>query len=175
MSALLPVLRSEIRRLARSEGRQLTLSTRKLVTRHRRDLAALKRTITRLEKTVALLTSKERERAAEGPAAASNGKETQLRFSPAWLRSHRNRLKLSAAEYAQLVGVSPLSIYAWEKGKARPRARQIGALHVVRKLKRRQALQQLELLHGNGKSEAKPAKVEAAPKKKRGRPAKSKR
>ena len=62
------------------------------------------------------------------------------RFSPTWLRKHRARLSLSAADYARLVGVSGLTIYHWEKGKSRPRQAQLEALAGVRGLGVREAL-----------------------------------
>ena len=57
--------------------------------------------------------------------------ETQLRqgkaFSPAKVRKERGRLRLSAADYGRLVGVSGLTIYNWEKGRSQPRPRQLAA------------------------------------------------
>lgn len=38
---------------------------------------------------------------------------------------------MSAADYAKLVGVSPQTIYNWEKGKTRPRKEQIARLSLL--------------------------------------------
>ena len=55
--------------------------------------------------------------------------ETQVRhgkaFAPAKVRAERRRLGFSAADYGRLVGVSGLTIYNWEKGRAQPRPRQL--------------------------------------------------
>ena len=42
-------------------------------------------------------------------------------------RRLRARLGLSAADYGELVGVSALTIYNWEKGKGTPRPAQLDA------------------------------------------------
>ena len=46
-------------------------------------------------------------------------------FSPEMVREERERLELSATDYAQLVGVSHLTIYAWEQGRSKPRQKQL--------------------------------------------------
>ena len=51
---------------------------------------------------------------------------------------------MSAADYAELVGVSGLTIYNWEKGKSRPRAAQLEAWGEVRNLGKREAWKRLE-------------------------------
>ena len=72
----------------------------------------------------------------------------KARFSPSWLKSHRQELGLSAADYAKLVGVSALSIYNWEQGKANPRQQQVAALSAIRGLGKREAWKRLEMLEG---------------------------
>ena len=46
-------------------------------------------------------------------------------FSPKAVSAERERLELSAADYGELVGVSALTIYNWEKGKTSPQAAQL--------------------------------------------------
>ena len=67
-----------------------------------------------------------------------------LRFSPKGLKTHREKLGLSASDYAKLVGVSPLSIYNWEGGKTRPRDSAIEQLSAVRGMGKREAQRALE-------------------------------
>lgn len=75
---------------------------------------------------------------------ARRGTKTGLpRFSPTWLAKHRARLGLSAADYGRLVGVSAITIYNWEKGRTRPRPRQLEGLARVRALGRREATERL--------------------------------
>ena len=79
------------------------------------------------------------------PSKEAAGK---ARFSPKWLKSNRQRLDLSAADYAKLVGVSSQTIYNWEQGTSKPRQQQVAALAAVRGLGKREALKRLEMLEG---------------------------
>jgi transcriptional regulator with XRE-family HTH domain len=51
-----------------------------------------------------------------------------------YLRDARIRRRLSAAEVAELVGVSTASVYFWENDRARPRDENLAALCKVLKL-----------------------------------------
>jgi DNA-binding transcriptional regulator YiaG len=77
-----------------------------------------------------------------------------VRFSARSVKAQRARVKLSAANYGKLVGVSGLTIYSWESGKSRPRKQQFARLVAVRGLGKREALAKLEML----KAEVKKAK-----------------
>ena len=149
-------MKEEIRRLARSEIRAHLKGLRRIVAQHRRDLAALKRLAPRLEKSVAFLEGQERSRVAE-PQVSARAAE-KARFSAKWLRAHRERIKLSAELYARLVGVSGLTIYNWELGKAKPRKEKLAALLAVRGIGRREALKRLELIGPGKKAVARKAK-----------------
>ena len=72
----------------------------------------------------------------------------KARFSRSWLKSHRQRLGLSAADYALLVGVSAQTIYNWEQGDSKPRRKQVAALAAVRGFGKREALKRLEMMGG---------------------------
>ena len=67
-----------------------------------------------------------------------------MRFSAKGLAAHRRRLGLSAAALARLLGVSALSIYKWESGKVRPRAKQIEAIAALRGMGKREAAERLQ-------------------------------
>ena len=60
------------------------------------------------------------------------------------LKAQRRRLKLSAADFGKLLGVSGLTIYNWEQGTTRPRKHHLAALVAVREMGRREALAKLE-------------------------------
>jgi len=60
------------------------------------------------------------------------------------MAAQRKRLGLSAAECGLLIGASAQSIYNWEEGKARPRAKHLPAIFALRNLGRRQASEILE-------------------------------
>lgn len=137
-------LKEEIRRLARKEIRAQTQSTRRAATQHRREIAQLKRLIQQQEKKINSLGSLERKKTVTADA------ETEVpegaRFSARSVRAQRKRLKLSAEQFAKLLGVSMQTVYSWEQGRARPRQSQLAALVAARSLGRREAKQRLTAL-----------------------------
>ena len=142
MSKLATAIKDEIQRLARKEIRVQIGGSKKLAARHRRDIAALKRQVRDLAREVTYL----RRQAGERVKNATSADGAAIRFSPAWVAAHREKLALSAADYADLVGVSALTIYNWEKGKTKPQARQLAAWAKVRGIGKREALRRLEVL-----------------------------
>ena len=60
-------------------------------------------------------------------------------FSPEAVLAERERLELSAADYAELVGVSMLTIYNWEKGKTKPQAAQLAKWKAVKGIGKKEA------------------------------------
>ena len=146
MANLAAALKEEIRRVARREIRQELDQTRKTVTQQRRDIASLKRQVQEQARTIRFLQNREKQRLQETP---SEELAENARFSPTRLRQHRHRLGLSADDYARLVGVSGQSIYLWEQGKSRPRAKQLAALVAVRGIGKREAQRRLEMIDGN--------------------------
>jgi DNA-binding transcriptional regulator YiaG len=64
-------------------------------------------------------------------------------FSPESVHAERQRLELSAANYAQLVGVSPLTIYSWEHGRTSPRKAQLERWQAVKGIARDEAWAEL--------------------------------
>lgn len=143
MSNLAQLLKEEIARQARRVTRPEVTATRRTSAQHRRELAQLKRAVADLSRRVAFLERQEKRRATARPLAAEADNH---RFSPRWLKMHRERLGLSAAEYGNLVGVSQLTIYNWENGKARPRPRLLPALAQVRAMRKREATQRLQMM-----------------------------
>jgi DNA-binding transcriptional regulator YiaG len=143
MANLLSVLNERIRRVARREIRGQTQKTRRLTAQHRRDIAALKRQVVALARTVTFLEKQEQRRVASPPVPQE---AKGVRFSARSVKAQRARLGLSAKDFGRLVGVSALSIYAWESGKSRPRKKQLPGLAAVRHLGKREARQRLEML-----------------------------
>lgn len=155
MAKLVAALNEEIRRLARKEIREQVGKTVKQVAGQRKEIAELKRQVTSQKRRIDFLEKREKKRLEQAPAkrapkAATSGnqreEETAPRFSPKWLSSHREKLGFSAADYATLVGCSPLSIYKWEKGESTPRVAQREALASVRGIGKREAEKRLALL-----------------------------
>ena len=81
-----------------------------------------------------------------GYLAQSAKQSARSRFSAEGLKAHRERLGLSADNYGRLIGVSGLSIYNWEGGKAKPRESSIAALASIRGIGKREAAKRLEAL-----------------------------
>ena len=67
-------------------------------------------------------------------------------FKPEKVLAERDRLEVSAADYAALVGVSSATIYGWEKGKTRPRAKQLAQWEAVLGIGKREAWRRLGLI-----------------------------
>ncbi len=140
------VLKGEIARIARKELRAETQELKKASAQYRAHIAALRRRIEQLERELKRV-GKSAGRAA--PAAKGEDEsQTNRRFSASRFAGQRRKLGLSAADYAALLGVSALSVYKWEHGKARPRAKQLEAIAAVRGIGKREAARRLEALRG---------------------------
>jgi DNA-binding transcriptional regulator YiaG len=152
MTTLALALKDEIRRLARKEIKAQTSRTARAVTQYRREIARLKRQQREHEKKIAFLEAQTR-KTLQTPAAVAelNG---DARFSARSVKAQRQRTGLSAADYAKLVGVSPLTIYNWEHNKTRPRQEQFASLVVLRGLGKREAQAKLALLAAAAKKPA---------------------
>ena len=138
------VLAQEINRLSKRVVNQTTKVTRRLVTQHRRDIAALKRQVRSLTQKLALVektTSKTAMTLTAPPEVLEKG-----RFRAMGVKAHRRNVGLSAEDYGKLVGVSGLTIYNWESGKAKPRNKATVAKWLaVRSLGKRETMQRLGL------------------------------
>jgi DNA-binding XRE family transcriptional regulator len=132
------VFREEIVRLSRKQGRTMIDESKKATKQHRRDIASLKRQVSALERQVKILAH--RGGAPVPVASVSAVKQAKgFRFVAKGLRSQRARLGLSAADFAELVGVSAQSIYNWEMGSSHPRAQQLARLAALRGMGKRDA------------------------------------
>lgn len=129
------ILKIEISRVARKEIKAEVNAIRNASNRYRSDIAGLKRQVTLLEKEL-----KRKSRPNDASASAStDASDASHRFSAKGLASHRRRLGLSADALGKLIGVSGLSIYHWEGGKSRPRAKHLPAIAALRSLGKKQA------------------------------------
>jgi DNA-binding transcriptional regulator YiaG len=143
MSNIGAALKQEIVRLARRELRIHAQPLQKASAQYRRDIAALKRQVATLERQATLL----QRRVLDKPSTAPPGESaTKVRFVAKGLKSHRERLGLSAADYGTLVGVSAQSVYNWEQGNATPRSGQLQTIAALRGVGKREAQRRLEQL-----------------------------
>jgi DNA-binding XRE family transcriptional regulator len=136
MPNIASVLKSEMARVARKEVRSEIESLKKAAITYRADIAALKRRTHALEQGLRRLA---KAKPAAKPLPADDASATSLRFSAKGLASHRARLGLSAEDCGRLLGVSGQSIYQWEAGKVRPRARHLPAIAAFMALGKKEA------------------------------------
>jgi len=154
MPSLATTLRVEMRRLAARETRTAFRALRRvrkqLKSLHqvhrvqRRALAALERRLARLKTRVAT-----------GSAQGRGGGGVPGRpLTPASVYKLRARLGLSRVRFAKLVGVSPGSIFGWEKGRTVPRGGSRARIADVRRLGLRAARARAGSTGGRGKPAA---------------------
>ena len=86
-------IKQEITRLAAKEVRKGTPGLKRASIRYRREIASLKREIGQAVKRLNFLL---KQHAASTPVRAAKGQ--QIRFSPKWLKRHREKLDLSAQQ-----------------------------------------------------------------------------
>ena len=118
MPNIATILKDEIRRLAKREIKVATGTTKQAVAQYRRDIARLKRLLHSQQKEIAFLKGQEKKRLGLRPTAEEPLEG--VRFSARSVKAQRTRLKLSAADFGKLVGVSGLTIYHWESFDLRP-------------------------------------------------------
>lgn len=145
MANIATILKSEIARVARKEVRGELQSLKKAAAAYRSEIASLKRRASALEQQVKRLGK------GSARAQAPNQEERPgqgLRFSAKGLAAQRRRLGLSAEACGALVGASGQSVYKWESGKIRPRARHLAGIAALRKMGKREAAARLQALGG---------------------------
>ena len=136
MGKMEQTLKSEITRLARKQVRATCLPLA-------RDVRQLKRTVSALRKTVAVLARLgaewQAQRTAERAKLAATPEEVKAaRVSPTLIKKLRKRLGITQGDLATLVGVSTSTVGSWEYGKAKPEGRNRKALVALRKLGKRE-------------------------------------
>jgi DNA-binding transcriptional regulator YiaG len=144
MANLTSVLKDEIRRLSRKEIKVQLEPSQKSSGKYRSEIAELKRRLTSMEREIKLLRKQLGGKPTVSSSAAEEFTGAKPRFSPAWVKKHRKKLGMSAADYGKLIGVSALTVYNWEKGDSSPRTKQLLAWDAIRTLGKREAAIKLE-------------------------------
>jgi DNA-binding transcriptional regulator YiaG len=142
MPNIASVLKEEISRLSSKKVREETKGLKKANITYRAEIASLKRRMQALEQRVLRLGKV----ATKGQSAADKQSPERLRFSAKGLSKQRQRLGLSAQACGALIGASALSIYKWEKGGVRPRAKHLPAIATLRSMGKKEAAARLEQL-----------------------------
>jgi DNA-binding transcriptional regulator YiaG len=139
------VLKSEIARVARKEVRAETRDLKNAIAPYRAQIADLKRRTRELEMQIRRLGKASAKVASAGAADTDPG-ERSLRFSAKGLATQRKRLGLSAQAFGALIGASGQSVYKWEEGKTRPRARHLPRIAELRGIGKKEAAARLAAL-----------------------------
>ncbi len=152
MANIAGVLREEILRLARKELRKQTGAFKRASAQYRRDIAELKRRISNLQRRLSPI---ERQTTRTASVPIPKGDANGVRFTAKGLRSQRQRLALSAADFGKLVGVTGQSVYSWEHELSRPRKQQVVRIASLRHLGKKEARGLLEQQAGGKRSRSK--------------------
>ena len=135
MGKIETTLKAEITRLSRRETKGLISKPVTELRRLRQRVGALEREIRAIKAARADEKTKTKIKAATETVVG----EQTVRMSPRLIRSVRNRLGISQAKLAKLVGVSTLAVGNWELGKTKPRPESKARIAALRKLGRREA------------------------------------
>jgi DNA-binding transcriptional regulator YiaG len=138
MPNIASTFKAEIARVSRKEIKAETAALKSATSKFRSDIAALKRQVAALQSQLKRSSTARLASAADRNAEAASS-ERPHRFSAKGLVSQRKRLGLSAEAAGKLIGVSGLSIYHWEGGKARPRDQYLPAIAALRTLGKKDA------------------------------------
>lgn len=144
MPNIATLLKSEITRVARKEVRAQTKGLKQAIAPYRAQIAELKRRTRELELQVKRLGRVSARAASAAPA--EDAAERNLRFSAKGLAAQRRRLGLSAQTFGALIGASGQSVYKWEEGKTRPRAKNLPAIAALRTMGKKEAAARLDAL-----------------------------
>jgi DNA-binding transcriptional regulator YiaG len=152
MPNIATVLKEEILRLARKEVRRQTRILKKASAQYRKDIAQMKRGVSDLQRRV---TPLEKQALKNAPPQTAETEADHVRFTAKGLRSQRERLELSAANYGKLVGVTGQTIYSWERETSRPRKSQLARIASLRHMGKREARARLQQLAGGSRKRSK--------------------
>jgi DNA-binding transcriptional regulator YiaG len=152
MPNIAAALKAEISRVARKEIRSETEQLKKAVSSARSEISSLKKDLRELTKALKAVqrgqtlghTRGQTATAGQAAKAAPQDEGRQLRFSPTRLAAQRQKLGLTVANMAKLLGVSSVTLYKWESGQSRPRRAQLESIAAVRGIGKREALARLE-------------------------------
>lgn len=139
------LLKSEIARVARKQVRAETAGLKQAIAPYRAQIADLKRRTRELEQQVKRL-GRVTAKAVSASAPQEGEGERNLRFSAKGLAAQRKRLGLSAQSFGALIGASGQSVYKWEEGKTRPRAKNLPAIAALRTMGKKEAAARLASL-----------------------------
>ena len=146
------VLKDEIARISRKEVKASISALGKSNIDLKKILSDLKKRVASLEKENRRLVAQAKKTKPE-PAEKASEKREKARFTSKGIRSLRNRLRLTQADFAKLIGATPHAVYLWEKknGALNLREKTKAALLSIRGMGAREAKAKLEEAVGKRK------------------------
>jgi DNA-binding transcriptional regulator YiaG len=115
MSNVVKVLKAEISRISKKEAKSATQAIGKSNTWLKKTVAGLKKRLLLLEKENKRLVVEMTKCQVESPQKPNEEEGKKTRFSSRGIRSLRNRLRLSQADFGKLLGTTRHAVYLWEK------------------------------------------------------------
>jgi DNA-binding transcriptional regulator YiaG len=146
MPNIASLLKTDISLVARKEVRAESAGLKEASATQRVEMTALKRRMQALELELRRLLKSGAKASRTQPADVDQEPSSALRFSAKGLASQRQRLELSAEDCGLLLGTSGQSVYNWESGKARPRAKYLPAIAALRAMGKKAAAARLAAL-----------------------------
>ena len=123
-------IREEISRVAGKELRAAINPLNELIRSLEREVSELRSQIAGTQET----TTKPSAQPSGNAKPAAKNETAAVRITPASIKKHRKRLRLSQAQMGKLLGVSAITILNWEQGKSKPRAANREALGELRSM-----------------------------------------
>jgi len=150
MSNIVKVLKAEIARISRKEARSATQGIGKSNTWLRKVVADLKKRMLSLEKENERLAATLKKYYVESPQKLDQEESKKARFTSRGIRSLRNKLRLSQADFGKLLGTTSHAVYLWEKkaGVLSLRDKTKAAILSIRGLRAKEAREKLAELGG---------------------------
>jgi DNA-binding transcriptional regulator YiaG len=144
MSQFASLFKKEISRIARKEIRTETENLRRATARANTEISALKKQLAKLQAQLKRASKLATAGSASSKRATADEEDSpSLRFRANGFATLRKKLGISAHDMGQLLGASAQSVYHWESGKTRPRAKQLQSIAQVRKMGKKEVVAQL--------------------------------
>ncbi|HZP11323.1 MAG TPA: helix-turn-helix domain-containing protein [Nevskiaceae bacterium] len=137
MATIAEVLKQQIADLTDKAIKKHVADLRAMAAQQDRTIARLKSQVSALEQQLAGARRSGSARRKAAPTSADG--RSSMRFQAKGLVSLRARLGLSRAKFGKLVGVSGISVYNWERRRAKPRPALLLQIAELRHLGKKEA------------------------------------
>lgn len=144
MTTFATSLKKEIARVARRELKSELEAMRRTSTGYRSEIAALKKQLRETSARIRQLEKGQKQvvKALPAPEEPEHTRKPRA-FNAESFAAYRQKMGLTQADMAKLLGVSSLSIWKWESGQVVPRERLNAAIRDAYKLGKREVKERL--------------------------------